>query len=218
MNRMLPSALPFLLVVTSLGFPTGAKSASASRDSSQGETAKAQELLPFGDLFTAEEMSRDFAPHQFTPLGESKLSFEILVPKGWESHLSEVDPGQLAHDTQTPVPMAEFAPSGADDVGIQVLYMRVPGQAALDVLLGEYVKKAGGTLLARQRLESKGRTFEDALMRTNDDTLGPLLNRVSTLRRGEIVYFFTGWGVEEKYEKYKRAFGAVLASLNPTGI
>jgi hypothetical protein len=36
-------------------------------------------------------------------------------------------------------------------------------------------------------------------------------------RRGDIVFITTGWGVEEKYEKYKKVFATVLASLNPTG-
>lgn len=191
--------------------------AEAQTGSAQKESAQAREELPFGDLFTPEELRNSFFSQQFTPYGNSKFSFEILVPKGWEGHLSEVDPDQLAQDTQAPVPMVDFSPSGVDDVGANALYMRVPTQTALDAFLDGYVKNAGGKLVTRQKLDFKGRAYEEVLMRTNDDSLGPLLNRVSAFRRGDIVFIFAGWGVDEKYEKYKRAFGAVLASFNPTG-
>jgi hypothetical protein len=183
----------------------------------QNESARAREALPFGDLFTPDELRNNFYSQQFTPYGNTKFTFEILVPKGWEGHLSDVDPDQLRQDAQAPVPMVDFSPSGVDDVGANALYMRVPVQTPLDQFLDTYVKNAGGTVVTRQKLEFKGRAYEDVLMRTTDDSLGPMLNRVSAFRRGDIVFIYTGWCVDEKYEKYKRAFGAVLASFNPTG-
>jgi hypothetical protein len=66
-------------------------------------------------------------------------------------------------------------------------------------------------------LDLQGRKVEDVLMKTNDDSLGPLLNRVMAFRRGDIVFIATAWSVEEKYEKYKKVFATVLASFNPTG-
>ena len=162
-------------------------------------------------------MSKGFNTHQFTPFGDANFSLEILVPSGWESHLSEVDPGQITHDTDAPVPMVEFYPSGADDLGVNVQYMRVPAEKAVSAFMDEYIKKANGTPAARQQLDLQGRKVEDVLMKTNDDTLGPLLNRVMAFRRGDIVFISTGWGVEEKYEKYKKVFATVLASFNPIG-
>jgi len=177
----------------------------------------AQDQLPTGTLFSAEELSKGFNNHQFTPFGDAKFSLEILVPSGWESHLSDYDPGQLSHDTEAPVPMIEFYPSGADDVGVNVQYMRVPGDKPVSVFIDEYAKKANGTIAARQQLDLQGRKVEDVLMKTNDDSLGPLLNRVMAFRRGDIVFISTAWGVEEKYEKYKKVLATVLASFNPTG-
>jgi len=191
--------------------------AGAQTEQVKKESAQAQDKLPFGDFFTPDELRGNFYSQQFTPYGNNKFTFDILVPKGWEGHLSEIDPDQLTQDSQAPVPMVDFSPSGVDDVGANVLYMRVPAQTGLDAFLDGYVKNAGGTTLTRQKLDVKGRACEDLLMRTNDDSLGPMLNRVSAFRRGDIVYIFTGWGVDEKYEKYKRAFAAVLASFNPTG-
>jgi hypothetical protein len=177
----------------------------------------AQDQLPTGSLFSAEELSKGFSTHQFTPFGDPKFSLEILVPSGWESHLSEVDPGQLSHDTEAPVPMIEFYPSGADDLGVNVQYMRVPGDKSVSAFMDEYVKSAHGTSAARQELDLQGRKVEDVLMKTNDDSLGLLLNRVMAFRRGDIIFISTAWGVEEKYEKYKKVFATVLASFNPTG-
>ena len=177
----------------------------------------AQNQLPTGSLFSAEELSKGFNSHQFTPFGDAKFSLEILVPSGWESHLSEVDPGQLTHDTDAPVPMVEFYPSGADDLGVNVQYMRVPGEKPVSAFMDEYVKMANGTSAARQQLDLQGRKVEDDLIKTNDDSLGPLLNRVMAFRRGDIIFITTAWGVEEKYEKYKKVFATVLASFNPTG-
>ena len=185
---------------------------------SSGSPQKAaQDQLPAGSLFSAEELSKGFNTHQFTPFGDANFSLEILVPSGWESHLSEVDPGQITHDTDAPVPMVEFYPSGADDLGVNVQYMRVPAEKAVSAFMDEYIKKANGTPAARQQLDLQGRKVEDVLMKTNDDTLGPLLNRVMAFRRGDIVFISTGWGVEEKYEKYKKVFATVLASFNPIG-
>ena len=177
----------------------------------------AQDQLPAGTFFSADELSKGFSPHQFTPFGDAKFSLEILVPRGWESHLSDYDPGQLSHDTEGPVPMIEFYPPGADDLGVNVQYMRVPGEKTTSAFLEEYIKNANGTLAAQQQLDLQGRKVEDVLMKTNDDSLGPILNRVMVLRRGDIVFISTAWSVEEKYEKYKKVFATVLASFNPTG-
>jgi hypothetical protein len=177
----------------------------------------AQNQLPTGSLFSAAELSQGFNSHQFTPFGDAKFSLEILVPSGWESHLSEVDPAQITHDTDAPVPMVEFYPSGADDLGVNVQYMRVPGEKPVSAFMDEYIKKANGTSAARQQLDLQGRKVEDLLMKTNDDSLGPLLSRIMAFRRGDIVFITTGWGVEEKYEKYKKVFATVLASFNPIG-
>jgi len=176
-----------------------------------------QDQLPTGSLFSAEELSKGFSNHQFTPFGDAKFSLEILVPTGWESHLSDYDPGQLSHDKEAPVPMIEFYPNGADDLGVNVQYMRVPAEKAVSAFLDEYIKSANGTVAARQQLDLQGRKVEDVLMKTSDDSLGPMINRVMAFRRGDIVFISTGWSVEDKYEKYKKVFATVLTSFNPTG-
>ena len=117
----------------------------------------AQDQLPTGSLFSAEELAKGFGSHQFTPFGDPKFSLEILVPTGWESHLSDYDPGQLSHDTESPVPMIEFYPNGADDLGVNVQYMRVPGDKPVSAVVDVYAKNANGAIAARQQLDLPGR-------------------------------------------------------------
>ncbi len=179
------------------------------------QATDAQKQLPFGDLLTTYEPSKSFGAHQFTPFGDSKFTFTISTPSGWESHLSEVDPDQIAHDTDAAVPIAEFSPSGADDVGINVQYIKVAAEKSLATVVDEYVKANTGTVVTRQQLDFKGHSLEDALMKNNNDDLGPILTRVTLLRRGTIVFIYSGWCVEENYDKYKRLFGAVLESFTP---
>jgi len=177
---------------------------------------KTQDQLPTGSLFSAEELAKGFGSHQFTPFGDPKFSLEILVPTGWESHLSDYDPGQLSHDKDSPVPMIEFYPNGADDLGVNVQYMRVPGDKTVSSFLDEYAKNNNGTIAARQDLDLQGRKVQDVLMKTTDDSLGAMVNRIMAFRRGDIVFIATAWSVEDKYEQYKKAFATVLASFNPT--
>jgi len=181
------------------------------------QAASAQEQLPFGNLLASDEFSKSFGAHQFTPFGDSKFSFSISTPNGWESHVSENDPDQIAHDTDAPVPIAEFAPGGADDVGINVQYIRAAEQVPLTQVIDNYAKTNNGTVAVRQHLDAKGRAIEEALMKTTADDLGPLLTRVAVLRRGPIVFIYTGWCVEDKYDKFKRLFGAALESFAPAG-
>jgi hypothetical protein len=177
----------------------------------------AQDQLPTGSLFSSEELAKGFGSHQFTPFGDPKFSLEILVPTGWESHLSDYDPSQLTHDTESPVPMIEFYPNGADDLGVNVQYMRLPGDKPMSSLVDLYAKNNNGTIAARQPLDLPERKGEDFLMKTTDDSLGPVLNRVMVFRRGDIVFIATAWSVEDKYEKYKKVFATVLVSFSPTG-
>lgn len=184
----------------------------------QADAAKIQEMLPYRDVSSPEEVQKNFRLQQFTPFGDKKFYFEILVPNGWESHLSDVDPDQVTHDKEGAVQIADFEPGGGvDDVGVQVSYMRVPEQTGLDRFMEDYVKKSGGAVLGRQQAEFKGHVVEDALLRVNNDDIGPMLTRVTALRHGEMIFIVTGGAAEEKYERYKRTFGAVAVTFEPLG-
>jgi len=68
-----------------------------------------------------------------------------------------------------------------------------------------------------RQLDLQGRKVEDVLMKTNDDSLGSLLNRVRAFRRGDIVFISIAGGVEEKYKKYQKVFPTLLASFHRIG-
>jgi len=95
--------------------------------------------------------------------------------------------------------------------------MRVPGDKTVSSFLDEYAKNNNGTIAARQELDLQGRKVQDVLMKTTDDSLGAILNRVMAFRRGDILFIATAWSVEDKYETYKKVFATVLTSFNPTG-
>lgn len=217
MRRSHIGALITVWIIVPCCILTWTKAGGAAATAPQATSPGAQEQLPFGGLLASDEFSKTFGAHQFTPFGDSKFSLSISTPNGWESHLSEADPDQIEHDTEGAVPIAEFYPNGADDVGINVQYIRAAADKTLATVVDEYVKANGGTVVTRQQLTSKSGSLEDALMKSNNDDLGPLLTRVTVLRRGTIVFIYTGWCVEEKYEKYKRLFGAALESFTPTG-
>jgi hypothetical protein len=217
MNRLRVKAIAAGLIAITSGLLTRALPARTSAATPQVTLAKVSERLPFGDLLASSEFSKTFAAHEFTPFGDSKFSFTISIPSAWESHLSEVDPDQIAHDTEAAVPVAEFAPGGADDIGINVQYLRVPEEKPLASVIDDYAKANTGTVVARQHLYSRERSIEDALMKSAADDLGAMLTRVAVVRRGAIVFIYTGWCVENKYEKSKRLFAAALESFIPTG-
>ncbi len=183
----------------------------------QADAGKAQDLLPYHDVSTPEEIQKNFRLQQFTPFADQKFYFQILVPNGWESHLSDVDPDQVAHDKEAAVQIADLEPSGVDDVGVQVSYMRVPAETSLENFMKDYAQKSNGTVLARQQAEFKGHQVEDALLKTTADDLGPMRTRVTAVRHGELVFIVSGGTVDEKYETYKRLFGAVATTFEPLG-
>lgn len=187
------------------------------RAEEQHESAKVQELLPSAGLYSQDELKAGFSPHKVTPFGEAKFSFQIMVPKGWESRGTDADPQMLADADKSPVPMAEFGPAGVDDVSVSILYMRVPEQVGLDHFVDEYVKTSGSTLLVRQKGEVKTRPVEEAVVRGNDEDLGPMLTRVSAFRRDDMVFAILASTSEAKYEKYKRVFGAIASTFDLSG-
>jgi hypothetical protein len=217
MKRLPIGGIAAGLIAVTICFLTRAVPGGASAAMHQATSSATSAQLPFGDLLASDEFSKTFAAHQFTPFGDSKFSFTISIPSVWESHLSEVDPDQIAHDTDAPVPIAEFAPGGADDIGINIQYLRVPAEKPSATVIDEYAKANNGTVVARQHLDSRDRSMEDALMKSTADDLGPMLTRVSVIRRGPIAFIYTGWCVEAKYEKSKRLFAAALESFIPTG-
>ncbi len=180
-------------------------------------SASPADLLPSAGLYTPGDVGKTLDRQQMTPHGNSKLSFEILAPKGWNSEVSEIDPGQLTHDDQAPVPLAGIYPSNADDAWVEILYIRLPENVSAASFLDGMLKKDGGTIVIRQASNFSGRAVEEALVRGDNEDLGPVLRRFTVLRQGEFLFIVIGTAAEPGYAKYKRNLGILAASFTPRG-
>jgi hypothetical protein len=175
----------------------------------------AKDLLPSTGLYTPDDVGKNLSRQQLTPHGNSKLSFEILVPKGWQSEVSEIEPDQLTHDDQAPVPMAGFYPTNADDAWAVTLYIRLPQDVSLASFIDRMLAKDGGTLVTRQATNFNGRAVEEALVRADNEDLGSILRRITVMRRGDILFIVIGTAAEGEYPKYKRNLGVMATSFTP---
>ncbi len=197
-----------VVVVVGLSNPAGAVAAASA----------VQDSLPYANLYTPDEIRQGFYNRQVTPFGDRAFYFEILIPKDWDSRPLTVTREQLAQDTKTSVPMAEFAPhKGPENLLIQVGYIRAPASVSLEHFVDVYAKAFGVQILARQRGEFSGRQVEDALFKKDTTNLGPMLIRFTASRRGELIFVVAGSTTEGQYQKYKRIFAAAAVSFNPSG-
>ena len=90
-----------------------------------------EELLPFRNLFTAEEVAQQFERRRIDRVPDKKLLFEIDIPKSWE--LRPPTTPANAHDTERLTSLAAFLPEDENAL-IEVQYMRVPEGVAFDDL------------------------------------------------------------------------------------
>ena len=211
---LLARSLLFMILGTVLAVAQFAGRISAAQET---PAPSAKDLLPSTGLYTPDDVGKNLSRQQMTPHGNSKLSFEILVPKGWQSQVSEIEPDQLAHDDQAPVPMAEFYPTNADDAWAVTLYIRLPQDVSLASFIDRMLTKDGGTLVTRQATNFNGRAVEEALVRADNEDLGPILRRITVMRRGEFLFIVIGTAAEGEYPKYKRNLGVMAASFTPAG-
>ena len=207
-------SLLFIVLGSALAALQFTSSISAAQEAA---TPNREDLFPSTGVYTPADVGKNLSRQQLTPHGNSKLSFEILVPRGWQSEVSEIDPGQLAHDDQSAVPMAGFYPSNADDAWVEILYIRLPQDVSPSSFVDRMLSKDGGTLVARQAGNFNGRAVEEALVRADNEDLGQVLRRITVMRRGEFLFIVIGTAAEEAYAKYKRTLGVLATTFSPTG-
>jgi hypothetical protein len=211
---VLTHSLLFIVLGAALAVPQFAGRISAAQETPPPD---AKDLLSSTGLYTPDDVGKNLSRQQLTPHGNSKLSFEILVPKGWQSEVSEIDPAQLTHDDQSPVPMAGFYPSNADDAWAEILYIRLPQDVSPASFIDRMLAKDGGTLITRQAANFNGRAVEEALVRADNEDLGQILRRITVMRRGEFLFIVIGSAAEGEYSKYKRNLGVLATTFTPTG-
>ena len=205
-------SLLFIILGSALAAPQFTGRISAAQE---GATPNTQDLFPSTGLYTPADVGKNLSRQQLTPHGNSRLSFQILVPRSWQSEVSEIDPAQLTHDDQSPVPMAGFYPSNADDAWVETLYIRLPQDVSLASFVDRILSKDGGTLVARQAGNFNGRAVEEALVRADNEDFGKVLRRITVQRRGDFLFIVIGTAAEEAYPKYKKTLGVLATTFTP---
>jgi hypothetical protein len=128
-----------------------------------------------------------------------------------------VSPKDLREDNASPVPMAEFRPTGDKSVLIEARYVRVPQKISLDRFMVVYAEQAGFKFVKRQRGDFEGRKVEDALLRIESPVHGKTLTRLTVSRRGDFIFMVAGSCPERDYPKWKQTFAVAALSFSPTG-
>jgi hypothetical protein len=176
-----------------------------------------EDLLPYVKVAPPEVIERDYALMRVTPYNDPKFYFELTVPRSFENQPVKVSPKDLREDNASPVPMAEFRPTGDKSVLIEARYVRVPQKISLDRFMVVYAEQAGFKFVKRQRGDFEGRKVEDALLRIESPVHGKTLTRLTVSRRGDFIFMVAGSCPERDYPKWKQTFAVAALSFSPTG-
>lgn len=189
--------------------------------------AAEHELLPCSDLFTAEEMQKDFCKITFHPLGDSALISEVLVPVEWEERELSVSADVVERDNEWFVPMAVLGPPDPS-VFLWLLYCRIPEDVPpLEVLArlstgsSECIVRGTGQFNEREVADAvwryKAGDDEPMFARILPEATEPMLIRTCVSRRNDIVFVVFSACLEKDYDKWKKTFGLASVSFNPCG-
>ncbi len=173
--------------------------------------------LPTANLFAPETIRSDFVRLGITPFDDANLRFEILVPKTWESRPLTISAEERAADQEQFVPLAEIVPPDADNVLVEVRYIRLPGEVPLQAIVDHYAREGGFTVVAQQQGDYNGRSALDVLMTVDAGDLGLMAARFTLSRHGERVYLVGSSAPASVYDTYKKIFSAAAVSFAPAG-
>lgn len=185
------------------------------------------ELLPCSDLFSSDELQKNFCKITFHPLGDAALTCDILVPADWEERELSVSAEIVERDNEWFVPMAVLGPQDPN-VFLWLLYSRLPEDLE-PLQIVDRLSVGNSECLVRGVGEFNERTVADALWRHKPGDEEPVFNRVlpqvqsnflirtCVSRRNNVVFLVLGACPEADYDKWKKIFGMASVSFNPTG-
>ncbi|HPW18712.1 MAG TPA: hypothetical protein PLP83_10095 [Candidatus Aminicenantes bacterium] len=166
--------------------------------------------MPTYDIFTREELGRDFIRIEYDePLGRSELGFLILVPKSWQEVPITVSRETAERDDENLVPLA-LLQAPEDGARIEVAYVRVPQDPALEEWARAYLESAGLEVLRYQTGAFSGRAVFDTLLKAPGD----YKVRMTFSRHGDKIYIVSGSAPVPAYEKFMRIFGVAAVSFS----
>ena len=164
--------------------------------------------MPTYDIFTREELERDFVTLRFAkPLDRPELGFSIMAPTTWDEVPLTISKEEAAHDDQGMVSLALLA--GKDKrLRIEVVYCRVPRAMELEKWARAYLDGNGLKLVHTQTAEFSGRQVFDTLV-----GMQGFLVRMTFSRHGDRIYLVSGSAPEALYRTWARHLGVAAVSF-----
>jgi hypothetical protein len=178
-----------------------------------------KDLLPTANLYKPDEIREGFDRQEITPFDDPKFSFEVPIPKDWDSRRIETSEKERkeAEAGEAMARMAVFSSKSHDEknVTIEIYFMRVPTRVQLSDWMDTAIANTDSRVLARQAGEYIGREVEDVLLAREGDV--PLFTRFTASRRGEYIFVVSGTSPKDQYPKYSRIFGLAALAFHPLG-
>lgn len=183
-------------------------SAQAAQAPSAQKSKEAWPDMPTYDIFTREELERDFVTLRFAkPLDRPELGFSIMAPTTWDEVPLTISKEEAANDDQGMVSLALLA--GKDKrLRIEVAYCRVPRAMELEKWARAYLDGNGLKLVHTQTAEFSGRQVFDTLV-----GMQGFLVRMTFSRHGDRIYLVSGSAPEALYRTWARHLGVAAVSF-----
>jgi len=165
--------------------------------------------MPTLNIFTTEEMQRDFFRMQFAkPADRPDLGFLLAIPKTWEEVSMTIPLDDLKHDDESTIPLA-LLKGPEKDVQIEIAYCRVPETVELEEWARAYLEGNDLEIIHVQTGDFSGRQVFDTLLKAPED----LRFRMTFSRHGDKIYIVGGSAPASLYEKYMKIFGLAVLSF-----
>jgi hypothetical protein len=164
--------------------------------------------MPTYDIFTKEELNRDFVTMRFAkPLDRPELGFSVMAPTTWDEVPLTISKEEAAKDDEGMISLALLKGKDAG-VRIEVAYCRVPTSVDLEKWARTYLDASGLKLTHYQVGEFSGRGAFDALVQAQG-----FLVRMTFSRHGDRIYLVSGSAPEAAYKAWGRQFGVAVVSF-----
>ena len=165
--------------------------------------------MPTLNIFTTEELQRDFFRMQFAkPADRPDLGFLLAIPKTWDEAPMTIPLDKLKHDDESTIPLA-LLKGPEKDVQIEIAYCRVPETVQLEEWARAYLEGNSLEVIHFQTGDFSGRQVFDALLKAPED----FKFRMTFSRHGDKIYIICGSAPASLYEKYMKIFGLAVLSF-----
>lgn len=166
--------------------------------------------MPTLNIFTTEELQRDFFRMQFAkPADRPDLGFLLAIPKTWDEVPMTIPLDELKHDNEGTIPLA-LLKGPEKDVQIEIAYCRVPETVDLEEWARAYLEGNSLEVIHVQTGDFSGRHVFDTLLKAPED----FKFRLTFSRHGDKIYIVCGSAPASLYEKYMKIFGLAVRSFH----